>query len=355
MKTTYFFISFCLMIACSPPSQEDSSMQNDHNGVLLVANKSADIFHIFDRNTGDILAELETDLEPHEVEASPDGKWAVVSNYGDREQPGRTLSVYDVLKGELVRTIELGMHTRPHSMKWITGTDHLLVTTEGSQHLLKVNVASGEIILEMPVSHEVGHMVAASPDFSQAFVTAIRSGTVSAFDLSTGDEVSSVYSGAGAEGIDVSPGGQIWVTNRDDNTITIFDGDINNRIDELECPEFPIRIKFTPDGSRAVVSCAKSGDIAIFDALERTLITRVSMPPYMPSGEDDAKYFSDFEDTSIPIGLVMPDNESVFVASTRANSITEICLNEYKIIREIPAGKEPDGIHFSALRPESQR
>lgn len=337
---------------CAGGSGEQTEKEELLAGVIIVASKSGDDVYFIDRHSGQTLVVLPTGIEPHEVEVSDDGRIAVVCNYGNRENPGNTLSVYNVAAGRYHKTIDLGEHTRPHGMQWIAGTNMILVTTEGSQSLLKVDVQSGEIVKVMSTGEEVSHMVAATPDFSRAFVPSIRTGNVAVFDLETGELLAQLYSGAGAEGIDVSPDGtEVWVTNRADNTITIFDTQSLEQIASLECADFPIRAKFTPDGSRFLVSNARSGTIAVFDARKKEHIADIKLTPPVPADTDAQRYFAEFEGTSIPIGLVIPDNRFAYVANTRSDVVTVIDLNTYEIVAHFDAGKEPDGINFSHLKP----
>lgn len=315
--------------------------------VLVVANKSGDNISIIDYSNGNTLAILPTGIEPHEVEVSDNGRWAVVSNYGKRDKPGNTLSVYDLHSRSLYKTIDLGKHSSPHGMQWVKGTNSLFVTAEGSNHLLLVDIQNEAITLEMPTGEEVSHMVAVSPDLSKAFVPSIRTGNVAVFDLSTGSLLKHIYSGKGAEGIAVSPDGkEVWVTNRADNTITVFDSDRLEMIASIACADFPIRAKFTPDGRYFAVSNARSGDIAIFDANEKTLKTTVKLMPPPPSENDGNRYFAEFLETSVPIGIVIPDHQTLVVANTRSDVVTLINLESFQIQTHFVAGKEPDGVGF---------
>ncbi|TVQ94245.1 MAG: YncE family protein [Bacteroidetes bacterium] len=322
-------------------------------GVIIVASKSGNDVYFIDRESGETLVVLPTGLEPHEVEVSDDGRIAVVCNYGDRENPGNTLTVYDVQRGEYHKTIDLGEHTRPHGMQWVAGTNNLLVTTEGSNSLLIVDVKTGEIKKEMNTREEVSHMVAATPDFSRAFVPSIRTGNVAVFDLETGELIDHIYSGRGAEGIDVSPDGrEVWITNRADNTITILDTQTLELLAQLPCEDFPIRAKFTPDGSRFLVSNARSGTIAVFDAINKLHMGDIKLTPPVMADTDAERYFAEFEGTSIPIGLVIPDNRFAYVANTRSDVVSVIDIENMEITGHFEAGREPDGINFSHLKPE---
>ena len=341
-----------LLASCSqqPRTTEEAA---DLKGTIIVASKSGNDVYFIDRETGETLAVLPTGLEPHEVEVSDDGRIAVVCNYGNRDNPGNTLTVYDVQKGVLDKTIDLGEHTRPHGMQWVAGTNNLLVTTEGSQSLIVVDVKEGVVIQVMDTEEEVSHMVAATNDFTRAFVPSIRSGNVAVFDLETGELVDHVYSGEGAEGIDVSPdGAEVWVTNRADNTITIFDTQTLEVLTKLQCADFPIRAKFTPDGSRYLVSNARSGTIAVFDAINKLHLGDIKLTPPVPADTDAERYFAEFEGTSIPIGLVIPDNRFAYVANTRSDVVSVIDIERLEITGHFDAGNEPDGINFSHLKLE---
>ncbi|MCA8976566.1 MAG: hypothetical protein KDC98_17730, partial [Planctomycetes bacterium] len=105
---------------------------------LLVANKAAASVSLFDPATGEELAAVPTGEGPHEIAISPDGRTAVVTNYGAR-QPGRTLLVIDIRAATVRKTIEL-QHTvtpdggepeqrpllRPHGCLFVTPRQVLL-------------------------------------------------------------------------------------------------------------------------------------------------------------------------------------------------------------------------------------
>jgi len=109
---------------------------------------------------------------------------------------GNTLSVYDVRKPGLIRTIELGENTHPHGLDWIHGTSKILVTTEGSQTLLVADVNQAVILQALDTEREILHMVAATPDGRRAFVSSIRSGNVTVFSLPKGERLAQLFTPA---------------------------------------------------------------------------------------------------------------------------------------------------------------
>ena len=86
---------------------------------LVVLDKSDATASLIDLAQGAAVATLPTGQAPHEVDVSPDGKLALVANYGTREAPGSTLTLIDVPGARVVRTIGLAPHQRPHGVKWI--------------------------------------------------------------------------------------------------------------------------------------------------------------------------------------------------------------------------------------------
>lgn len=338
-----------LMISCKNETEKETVQEEaTQNDLILVANKTDNTLHIIDVETTETLHILDTGLEPHEVEISADGKWAVVTNYGNSENPGNTLSMYDLMEFKLTKTIDLGEHTRPHGVQAFGESKKMLVTTEGSKSLLLVDLESGSVEIAVNTTITVSHMVAATPNLKRAFVPSISTGNVTVIDMDTEEVIEQLYSGKGAEGIDVTPNGkEVWVSNRDDNTITIFDTETLELLYTLDCEDFPIRLKFTPDGSKALVSNARTGDVAVFDTQNKTLIATVKMDVPLPDEVDDSRYFSrEFQGSSIPIGIVVPNNQKAYVANTNADLVSEIDLETFTITRHFPTGKQPDGINF---------
>jgi DNA-binding beta-propeller fold protein YncE len=88
-------------------------------GTLIVLNKAEASASLLDATTGTVVATLPTGTGPHEVAVSPDGRWALVANYGAGEG-GRSLTVLDVPARRVERTIDLGDYRRPHGVAWRT-------------------------------------------------------------------------------------------------------------------------------------------------------------------------------------------------------------------------------------------
>jgi len=314
---------------------------------LVVLAKAEARASLVDPASGAVVTTIPTGEGPHEVAVSPDGRTAVVTNYGSRSRPGGSLTVIDVAAARAVRTIDVGAGARPHGIAFLDRT-RAAVTAEGAKALLVVDVARGEVEARIETGQEIAHMVAVTPDGRRAFVANIGSGTVTAVDVPGRRVLAHVPTGEGAEGVAVTPDGrEAWVTNRAADTLSVVDVASLRVVATLPCASFPIRIAFAPGGRRALVTNARSGDVAVLDVAERREVARISAALADAGGEGRLLAFRG----STPIGvLVSPNGARAFVAHASADAVAEFDLATGKVVRTIVAGREPDGMAWVPVR-----
>lgn len=320
-------------------------------GTLVVANKSEATVSLVDTETSEIRAALPTGNAPHEVDVSPDGRLALVGNYGTREEPGSSLTVIDIEASEVLKTIELDGYSRPHGIVFLDNR-HAIVTVEENRAVIKVDVENGEVVQEIGTDAEVSHMLAVSRKRGLAFVANMGSGSVTILDLALGVRLASVPTGEGAEGIAVTPDGrQIWVTNRAEDTITVISSAKQMPEAKLEAGAFPIRAEATADGRFVLVTNAKGNDLSVYSTDDLSEVRRVAFDAV--SKDTEGRLFSDrFGTSSVPIGIEIVDEEKrAYVAHANADGISIVDLEEWKVIGTLSAGKEPDGMGYSPLAP----
>lgn len=342
MKSLALAISCAASIAGAAPDP----------GTLIVLNKAEASASILDLADGTELARVPTGVGPHEVAVARDQRTAVVADYGTQE-PGNTLTVFDLLTFEVARTIDLGRHGRPHGIVFLRDGRQVVVTTEESQHLLVVDVFSGSITQEIETGGAVGHMVAVTPDERWAYVPHMYSDTLAIIDLKANERGALIDLQSQPEGIDMHPNGrEVWVTNRGADTISVVEVGSHEIVATLPCAEFPIRLKFTLDGRHALVSNAKSGDVVVFDTQSREEVARIAMLEEAIADVDQRLFREGFEGSPVPVGVLMhPDGRHAYVANTNADVVSVIDLEEFRVVGRLVGGKEPDGLGFSALAP----
>ncbi len=311
--------------------------------VLVVLNKSDHEAALVDPAAYQVLARLPTGKGPHEVAASPDGRFAYVSNYGSfgvsrpgeqpKREPGHTITVLDLKKRAVKTTFELGEYIQPHGI-WVSrDSTRVWVTCEGAQAVLELDAATGKILKVWKTNQQGSHMVVPGLDEKKLYVANIGSGSISLIDRAN-DAVVTLATAAGSEGIAVSPGGsEVWVANRAANSVSVIDTATSSVVASFPSGgQMPIRVKFTPDGKQAWVSNARSNSVTVFDIAGRKLLATVDVG-------------------AVPVGIQMtPDGKRAFVANTNANQVTVIDVPGRKVLRSFGTGTEPDGMAWAATR-----
>lgn len=323
-------------------------------GTLIVLNKAAASASLIDPATGATLATLPTGTGPHEVAVSPDGRLAVVTDYGAAGAPGSSLTVLDLAGRRVARTIDLAPLRRPHGIAWLPDSQRVLVTVEADSAVAVVHVPEGRVEGTVRTGQAVSHMLALSPDGAHAYVANIGSGTVTMLDVWGRHVLRTVPTGRGAEGLAVTPdGAELWVANREENTVTILDAITLAPLDTLRSGDFPIRVAFTPDGETALVTNARSGELRLFERYTRDTLATIAMRFDSTRARGTMLGAAFGSGTGVPIGiLVAPDGRRAFIANANADVVTVVDLAARRIAGYLATGREPDGLGWSTtVRP----
>ena len=335
------------VLPAAAPGQEPGA---PHPGRLVVLNKSEATASLIDLATGEVVATLDTGDGPHEVAVHPDGRWAVAADYGG-PQAGSTLSVLDLQEGKRARVIELGEAVRPHGLVFEPDGRSLWLTAEVKQQLWKVDFEKGEVLARATTGQRASHMVARHRS-GRLFVANIGSDNVTPVEAD-GTVLDPIPTGAGAEGIAVTPDGrQLWVTNRAADTVSVIAPDTLKPLKELACASFPIRVAITPDSRLALVSCARSGEVAVYRTRDFALLGRIKIERSAADEGEERLFGDQFGESPVPIGIaIAADSQRAWVACAGADVIAELDLADRKVVRFLKAGKEPDGIAWVEVGP----
>ena len=172
---------------------------------LVVSNRGDETVSIFDTKTHELVAQPNIEVGAHEFAVAPDGFTVVGSCYGSGPQhrdPDQRLVVFDLRSPEEARMIDLKDNPRPNDIRFV-GEKSVAVTSEVRQRVLVVDVENGSIERSIDHKHAAGHMLAAAPDGSRAYVSCVAPGSVVAVDLKAEPKVAwKTTTAFGAEGID---------------------------------------------------------------------------------------------------------------------------------------------------------
>ena len=302
---------------------------------LLALSKSESLLLVVDPQSLKVLARVPTGDNPHEVCASNDGKLAIVSNYG-AQTPGSTLSVIDIAAGTELRRVDLSPLKRPHGL-WESG-GKVYFTAEVNCAVARYDIASDKIDWICGTGQAGTHMLAMDESAGRLYATNIGSDSVSVIDLpggaaSAGPTTIAVKSQP--EGLALSPDAkELWVAPRvGGGGIAIIDTSTDSITQTVPCKGMPIRMHFTPDGKRVLVTDPANHELAIYDAAARREEKRI------PLGQ-------------VPIGIVVtPDSQRAFVSASGANKVYLIDLSKLEVTGEFDAGQTPDGMIWADAKP----
>ena len=316
---------------------------------LLVTNKSEASVSLIDLPGFETVATLPTGEGPHEVDVSPNGKLALVTNYGTRDAPGNTLTLIDIPRARSLSRITLYDGARPHGIQWLSN-DTAVVTAEGMEALLIVDVPQRRVTEVVNIAQQGGHMVSASPARQRAYVANIGSGTASVIDLSPPRKVADLPSGEGTEGVALAAGGtQLWLTNRASNTVTVYATDSKRKLAEIGLEGFPIRAEADDARKRVYITLPQANALAVVST-ETFAVERIQPFNLGPDARRKTMFGDRMPDSSIPVGVQLSgDGSLLFVAHTSAHVIGAYDPDSLERRALIPAGLEPDGMAWSPL------
>jgi DNA-binding beta-propeller fold protein YncE len=233
-------------------------------GTLVVANKSGDSVSFIDLDSGREAARVAVGKAPHELAVSPDGRTVLVGEYGPENDHGRTVAILDLAQASIIGRIDLGPDSRPHSIAFLPRGDRAVVTLQDSDKIAVLDLASRTVALTLSTGGRESHMVRLSPDGRWAYVTSrLGQGTLSIIDLESDSPTRVLETGAGAEGIAVTPDGrEVWVLDRKAGTISIVDTAQAVVVERLHSRPQANRIAFSRAGE-VVVTNGTSGEALV--------------------------------------------------------------------------------------------
>ena len=316
-------------------------------GTLVVSNMNDNTVTMLDAATGRVHATLPTGEGPHEVAISRDGRWAVVSNYGVRGKPGNTLTVIDVARARVARTLTLDGFQRPHGMAFLPGDTLVAVTAEAAQAVLLVDVRDGRVTDTLPTRGRGSHMLALTERGDRVFTGIIPDATVSGIGVQGNDSTRLIPVGRAPEGIAVTPDGRsVWVGSNRDSTVMVVDTRTGVATDTLRGFGMPYRIAIAPDGRLAVISDPVSAQVRIVSVPDRKERFTITVPA------DSLVPTAEVPGSPSPEGVaISSDGRWAFVTLQGRNRVITIDVERGAIVAYAPTGTWSDGVGYSPITP----
>ncbi len=323
-------------------------------GLLVVANQQGASATVVDAATMAPIATLNVGVGPHEVVVSPDGRWAVVTMYGNRETIGNSLKVIDLAAPLPVvsRTIDLGEYKRPHGAAFIQDGRKLVVTSETSQRLVVVDFASGKVDTALATNARGSHMVAVRRDGKRGWTANIGEGTITEFDLEGMRTVRSLPAAPNDEGIATTPGGiLVWVGSNSEKTVTIIDTQKGEKVGTITGFGAPYRIGISRTGRVAVVNDPTLNKIFLYEVGTNKELAQVDLAKLEGiTLTPNANAQPGAVTGAGPEGITFdPIADIAYVTLNGSNQVLALDIATRKVVGLGSVGAGPDGIAFSSL------
>ena len=334
----YALLAIVIAALSTPRTSQKPTSSVNLTGTVVAVNQQSDSITLIDLKTMAAYRHVKVVAAPHEAAVSPDGRSVLVTNYNRQDVgPQKVLSLIALPSGDTIKTIDLGEYRAPHDVRWVDAT-HVVVTAEGSQALLLVNISTGAIERVFKTENAVSHMLALTTDRSRIYCSNMRNGSVSAFDFKTGQKIKDVPTGKECEGVGVTPDGRwVWAGNRAEDTISIIDTKSLEVVKRIHSPGFPYRVQFTPDGKLALIPHANASSLVVADVVKQEIVKSIPLAMTKVDNPSTAGVFPH------------PDNRHAFVTVRNDNSMLVLDLVSAQTLARVEVQSSPDGITYSRI------
>lgn len=271
-------------------------------GKVYVANEEADTVSVIDAASFKVLVSVPVGSMPHNVQVSPYGKLAWVTNSGKRD---------------------VGVHAG------MSGKEHEMMEDKGE--VWAIDTTTDAVVARIPVGEHPAHVVL-TPDGRYAYVTNGGEDSVSVIDTSARRMATSIPVGKYPHGLRISPDGtQAYVANLKGGNVSVIDIGSRKEVGRISVGKGPAQVGFTPDGRWAFVSLSEENAVAVIDPATRRVTRKIAVG-------------------SVPIQLyATPDSRMLVVANqgTRrrpGNSVSMIDIESSKVVKTVQTEPGTHGV-----------
>lgn len=332
----WFILSAAALTASLSLSQP--AIGKDDLWVVLKGSKDV---AILDSDSLKEKARVTVSTFPHEILVR--GNTAVVSLYGRWGKPGGSLALIDIKSRKNIGEIPLGEGTMPHGIIPTHHPDQVVVTGEGKNKLFLVDVAKRKVIADVTTNQGNAHLGTFDPKRRRVYISNISTGTITIVSLDPFKIIRHVKTGDEPEGIAYHEASDtIWVTHRKDNSLIVLSAEDYSVKHSLKTGKFPIRIRFNPAGTLALVSLFQDSKIQIFGSKPVRKVRDVSL---FAGSSWTSRAWKSWQSNPRAIGQVFsPNNNSFYVAVSGLDRIVQFDSQSFKHVKTMPLSKTPDSM-----------
>lgn len=247
---------------------------------------------------------------------------------------------------------------------------NIFVTNEKDNNVAVIDSSSLKVI-DTIVIGERPRGIGVSPDGSELYVAVSKESKIKVVDTATLKILREFDAGFGPEALAVHPNGNIYLSNEDNATASVFDPKTGKLIAQISVGLEPEGVAISQDGKRVIVTSESTNMLHVIRVPEHTIeyniligarpraatFTRDGSIAYataevsgeivkvdMNSGEVLKTSVLNEENAKPKDVLLSSDEKLLYVAGGRANMVKVMNANTLELIRKIPVGKRVWGL-----------
>ena len=333
----FLLLTFLFVSSAYPNHLSDVEL----SGSIYVVNKESRSVSVVELSSFTTEDEIHLSIEPHEASSDLNAR-VVVSNYGNHNETGRTISIIDHKSKSVLYDLDMGENTKPHDLEWIPGTEHVVVANDKSNEITLANIKSGDIIRRFKTGQLSTHMLDVDTNHKRIYAVNQTSKSITVINYKSFVVEANIDLQIEISDVAVqADGNTFWVLDEKTNKALVLDANDFSIQKRIQVGANPKRIRFTPNGKRALITNFTDGSVSILDTDSKREMKRITIP-------GKRNYLERiFMHTPTPIGLLVhPDGRYALIANSNAHQLVILDITKGKLMGSINVGKRPDGIAY---------
>jgi YVTN family beta-propeller protein len=300
---------------------------------------------IYDADTNTRVAQAITPgrINPHEAAFSCDGRSVYVPIYGTSGvgkpgEHGHMLHIFDSLTGTELASLDTGEYRRPHCVTVGRESGLIYASAELAESLILIDPAQPAIVAAIPTGSDTSHMFALTRDERRAYVSNVRSKSVSVLDVKAGQLERTIPTEGENQRMTLSPDEHWFVTNLGPARKIAFYRTADNELDfHIPVGGTPFVSKFSKDG-KFLYTAGFAGPRKLATWKIEVAAREVVASRSEGLGEDPGCL------------EVNPFTGTVYVTDQPSNTVHQIDPDTWTVTGAIRTEKTPDAMGFVELR-----
>lgn len=312
---------------------------NQPAGTLITANQGDNNLSVIDLASGKQVATIaeEGRIKVHELAFLPDGRTLFAPIYGNSGvgkpgTDGTELLVIDVPTRKIVHVVDFGKGVRAHQPTYDPRRNVVYVTTELQQAITAVDAKTFKVLYTIPTGQDESHMFVLSHDGRFGYTANVGPGTVSVLDMEAHKLLSTIPVATHIQRIAISNDDKtVFVSDTGTPRLAAVDVASRNVRAWIEMPATGYGAIPLHDGKHLLICMPNASAVGVVDLNALQMVKSIPV-----AGKPQELHLN-------------ADGSRAWASAFGVPEVAEIDTNAWTVTRELPAGKQNDGLAWTPL------